>query len=82
MRRSKVLGTLNRLSCPLALTGKMRRGFFRTQDKLCGNHPYPARLFGSLFAYGLQTRLDLRIRRGAQNQVGYVRDDALKGVPG
>src|SRR2546421_9335341 len=27
-------------------------------------------------------RLDLRIRRGAQNQVGYVRNDALKGVPG
>jgi hypothetical protein len=44
----------------------------------------PSRILflGVSFAYGLQTRLDLRIRRGAQNHVGYVRDDALKGVPG
>ena len=28
------------------------------------------------------TCLDLRIRRGAQNQVGYVGDDAFKGGPG
>ncbi len=45
--------------------------------------PFPRiHIHEPLFAYDLQTRLDLRIRRGAQNQVGYVRDDAFKGVPG
>jgi hypothetical protein len=39
IRRSTALGTLNRLSCPLALTGVIRRGFFKTHEKLCGNHP-------------------------------------------
>ena len=45
IRRSTAFGTLNRLSCPLALIGKIRRGFFKTHEKLWGNHPNPAFFF-------------------------------------
>jgi hypothetical protein len=45
--------------------------------------PGVAQILEELSARGnILTRLDLRIGRGAQNQVGYVRDDALEGVPG
>src|SRR5437879_12100840 len=53
IRRSTAFGTLNRLSCPFALTGEIRRGFFKTHEKLCGNHPKPALLFLIRFASSL-----------------------------
>src|SRR2546429_6079450 len=43
IRRSTAFGTLNRLSCPFALTGEIRRGFFKTDRKstrLNSSHGY------------------------------------------
>ena len=34
-----LFGTSNMLRRPLALTGEIRHGFFKTHENLCGNHP-------------------------------------------
>jgi hypothetical protein len=57
IRRSTVYWSFEKPRCPLAFNGEIRRGFFKTHEKLWGNQPNPARLFFSRLAssrvYGL-----------------------------